>query len=588
MKILHLLWILLVCGMLTACGSGNSNSSAASPPQAPPQLGISPNNVTLTAGSSQQFTASLTNGSAAVVTWMVNGQAGGDSTVGTITSSGLYTAPVIPPLLEPLTISACTSSDCSGMATSHVTVEFSNASLSGQYVFTFDEITGGSESRAVGVIIADGNGNVTGTEDVNAPSGAFTAEPITGQYSLSADGQGTLTLNGGGAGTLSMTISLFAGASSGALTDDAAGRVGNGRLLQVAATVNSLSSIQGNYLINLGSGIMASVDNSVGLLNLSGGNIISGSLDENSSGNYVQDSTVSGSYAITGDNRGTLILTIGSQTSHFVFYAVSANQLELLDMDAGVLKSGELDFQINTQGSLYSSIFQLIGVGTGTTPDALIATNALAIDSSGTGQCGNNPTFALYENDNGIYKTATGCFSYPSFTSGRSMITLATPFGNRNFVFYVQSSNPINMLETSSGFGNLAGFAVPAQVAASVGGPAQYVFSMTGQTPNSKNLSTTQGILQIDFYGNVTGQVIQDLNGAISTVLVTGKLTPQNTAGAGDAAGIYVLTLNFGGGQSSSYFVAASSQGMASLIGTDATEVSSGSLGVQEELTSQG
>lgn len=128
-------------------------------------------------------------------------------------------------------------------------------------------------------------------------------------------------------------------------------------------------------------------------------------------------------------------MSAGSQTSHFAFYAVSADQLELLDMDTGTLKSGELDFQVNTQGSLSSSIFQFMGVGTGIMPDVLIATNALAIDSSGTGPCGNNPTFALYENDNGSYKTATGCFTYPAFTSGRSMITLATPFGNRNFVF---------------------------------------------------------------------------------------------------------------------------------------------------------
>ena len=434
MRIVHPLWVLLVCGMLTACGSGSGNSSAASPPQLPLQLEISPNNVTLPAGSSQQFTASLTNGSAAIVTWMVNGQTNGSSTVGTITPSGLYTAPMVPPLLEPVIVSACTSSTCDPIATTHVTVEFSNVSLNGQYIFTFDEIIGGSESRAVGTITVDSSGNVTGTEDVNSPSDMLTAISITGQYNLSADGQGVLTLSSN-AGTLSMTLGLFAGANGGVLTDAVAGKIGSGHIYPVTATVNLLSSIQGNYLLSLGSGIMASADNSVGLLALSSGNIASGSLDENISGSNVQDNTVSGSYTVTGDNRGTLTMSAGSQTSHFAFYAVSADQLELLDMDTGTLKSGELDFQVNTQGSLSSSIFQFMGVGTGIMPDVLIATNALAIDSSGTGPCGNNPTFALYENDNGSYKTATGCFTYPAFTSGRSMITLATPFGNRNFVF---------------------------------------------------------------------------------------------------------------------------------------------------------
>ncbi|MHB8584157.1 MAG: hypothetical protein ACYDAV_13005 [Gammaproteobacteria bacterium] len=586
MKMLLLLEVLAICATLTACGGGG-NSSTALVPQGPPRLGsVSPSNVTLLAGNSQQFTASLTNGNVALVTWMVNGTVNNSPVLGTITSSGLYTAPAIPPLLEPIVISALTPGTSGPIVTAQVTVEFSNTSFSGQYVFTFDEVNNGSESRTVGAITADGNGNVVGTEDVNSPSGIFTNVPITGQYKLSADGQGTLTLNGGSAGILSMTFSLFSGANGGILADDATGHVGNGHLFLVTAAVSSVSSIQGNYLFNFGSGIFASSDNSAGLLDLSSGNIISGSLDENNSGSYVQDGTVTGSYTLTGGDSGTLNLTTGTQTSHFVFYAVSADQLELLDMDAGTLKSGELDLQTSMQGSLNASIFQLVGVGTGTTPDVLIATNALAVDSSGNGPCGNNPTFAIYENFNGDYKTTTGCFNYPGFFNGPTAITIATPFGNRNFVFYVQSLNPIDLLETSSGLGNVAGQVIGAQVGASVAG-GQYVFSTTSQIPNSRTLSTLQGILQTDAAGNITGQAVLDANGVISTLPVNGKVTPLNTAGAGDAAGIYALTMNFGGGQTSSYFLAASSDGILSVMGTDATDVSSGSMIIQEKFTSQ-
>jgi hypothetical protein len=52
-------------------------------------LFVSPRSIPLTAGRTQQFTAY--NGGA--VTWSVDGIAGGSSTVGTITASGLYTAP---------------------------------------------------------------------------------------------------------------------------------------------------------------------------------------------------------------------------------------------------------------------------------------------------------------------------------------------------------------------------------------------------------------------------------------------------------------------------------------------------------------
>lgn len=55
-----------------------------------------------------QFTATVT-GSTGAVTWQVNGVTGGNSTVGTITSKGLYTAPAAVPSGTTVTITAGTS-----------------------------------------------------------------------------------------------------------------------------------------------------------------------------------------------------------------------------------------------------------------------------------------------------------------------------------------------------------------------------------------------------------------------------------------------------------------------------------------------
>jgi arylsulfate sulfotransferase len=59
----------------------------------PPGFRVTPNAALLEPGQSLQFTATGGNQSAANPAWKVNGVAGGSTTLGTITSSGMYTAP---------------------------------------------------------------------------------------------------------------------------------------------------------------------------------------------------------------------------------------------------------------------------------------------------------------------------------------------------------------------------------------------------------------------------------------------------------------------------------------------------------------
>jgi len=54
---------------------------------------VTPKQLALTPGQTQQFTASLPGGGSATVNWSVDGIAGGSTAVGTVTSGGLYTAP---------------------------------------------------------------------------------------------------------------------------------------------------------------------------------------------------------------------------------------------------------------------------------------------------------------------------------------------------------------------------------------------------------------------------------------------------------------------------------------------------------------
>ena len=64
--------------------------SSAAPP--PVSVSISPATATLATGQTQSFTATVLNTTNTVVSWSVDGVAGGNSSVGTISTSGLYTA----------------------------------------------------------------------------------------------------------------------------------------------------------------------------------------------------------------------------------------------------------------------------------------------------------------------------------------------------------------------------------------------------------------------------------------------------------------------------------------------------------------
>src|SRR5215472_16450811 len=73
---------------------------------------------------------------------------------------------------------------------------FTNASLSGPFAFSYT----GSDARGflavAGSFQEDGAGHITtGMQDVNSGFGIFTNSPITGTYTVRADGRGSVNLN---------------------------------------------------------------------------------------------------------------------------------------------------------------------------------------------------------------------------------------------------------------------------------------------------------------------------------------------------------------------------------------------------------
>jgi uncharacterized protein (DUF1800 family) len=84
---------------------------------------VTPATATVRTGNEQAFTATVTGALNPSVTWTVNGVAGGTSTIGTIAANGTYTAPIILPTSNTVTVTATSVEDPTRSGSATVTLE---------------------------------------------------------------------------------------------------------------------------------------------------------------------------------------------------------------------------------------------------------------------------------------------------------------------------------------------------------------------------------------------------------------------------------------------------------------------------------
>jgi uncharacterized protein (DUF1800 family) len=100
----------------------SATASVTITPSAPSVIvSISPTQASLATNATQQFQATVTNSANTAVTWQVNNVVGGNATVGTITSGGLYTAPGAAPA-GGITVTAVSQADPTKSANAAVTI----------------------------------------------------------------------------------------------------------------------------------------------------------------------------------------------------------------------------------------------------------------------------------------------------------------------------------------------------------------------------------------------------------------------------------------------------------------------------------
>ena len=183
---------------------------------------ITPASAQLHPGQTVQFKSTVTGTTNQNVVWQVNGTPGGNATVGTISSTGLYTAPAVLPTSTSLTINAVSAAD------SHSTSAASNITL----LSNIPVITAALPSPIpVGnfTISVSGSNFLSGAQVVFA--GTMLPTTYISSTSLSASGTssaaGTVAvqvINPGTGSPTSNTLQVQVGASNTAVTAAVAAR----------------------------------------------------------------------------------------------------------------------------------------------------------------------------------------------------------------------------------------------------------------------------------------------------------------------------------------------------------------------------
>lgn len=278
---------------------------------------LNPSTVSLTATTPKQFTASVTGTTNTAVTWAVDSVSGGNSTVGTISTGGLYTAPS---LAGTHTVTATSVADTSKTASAAVTVTtFISVSPTPVDVVAtqpqqFNATVLGFSSSAVtwSVDSVSGGNSTVGTITTG---GLYTAPALTGNHTVTVASAADTSQTASAAVTVTGAVSVSPPSVDVLAT----------QAQQFNATVLGFSS----------STVTWSVDQ------ITGGNSTVGTI--NSSGLYTSPGTP-GSHTITATSNASNSVSGSARAAVFT--------LSLSPSAPTIITSSNEQFTATTQGLL--------------------------------------------------------------------------------------------------------------------------------------------------------------------------------------------------------------------------------------------
>ena len=412
------------------------------------------------------------------------------------------------------------------------TGQFSNASLQGSYAFEFSGNDFSGFYSVAGSFQADGNGTITGgSMDLASVSGIFTNAPISGNYSITADGRGTAIFN---SGVNPLQVAFVVLSSQRALVvrfDNFAN--GSGSIDRQNAAAFSTSALQGQFAFTV-----SGIDN-IGNVFASGGNfqadnagnLTGGTQDFNDDGTLTTNLALSGLWNVGPANgRGSATLTTSAGTMTFAFYVVDANHVKMVETDGSTILGGDGFRQTGafSNASLNGAFPYTLG-GISST-GVFVAGGIFNVNGSGSVTGGVEDV----NNNGNVVESLSLSGSYSIAANGRGTLVLTNPTGTSNFVVY-PTSGGLLMLETDL-------------VIVSTGS----AFQQSGSFSNS----TVQGNYGLNFSGVQLGGEI-DL---VSQFNATGSGSLTGTQDVNNSGGLFQ-----GLALSGSYSVSSNGRGTATL-----------------------
>jgi len=477
-KRLLLFFVVLTALIWAGCGGSKT------PTPAGVAITISPTTASVAGATTQQFTATVTGSTNTAVTWQVNGVAGGDATNGTISATGLYTAPPVLPTTTTVAVTATAQADTTKTASAIVTLTAPAVTISisptsvtvaagATQQFTPTVTVTGSTNNAVNWSVSgvQGGDAVHGTIDTNGLYKAPAAPPKSA-ITVTATSQANTAFSASAAVTL---------------------QFGN-------------ASLRGTYVFLLNQG-----DNSSGsgfsyrggTFQADGtGNIAAGVSDGNSGAGPATGPTgipLTGTYSVGPDGRGAMTLTDASGSHNFSFVLTSNTRGQVIAFDSTAVTSGFIRLQdpAATAGVSGAFVFGMSGDNAG--PAAAVG----QLMFSGATVTGTEDT-----NVNGSFTPGTAVAGSFAAAGGRGTASL----NGSQFVFYIIDASTLVLMDVDASGLRIAGTAFAQSStpfsSASLGSSA---FFVNGSAVSGNKPYALAARFDTDFVGQFRGGV-SDVN----------------------------------------------------------------------------
>lgn len=510
-------------------------------------LAISPSSMNINAGAQQTFSVTSNGGAApAGTTFSLSCKSTVPGACGTITTDGVYTAPLAPPPSGGNVIITASFTQGTGTFSTSATVTIigSSQSTAGQYAFTLSGRNSGAGYSAAGTLTLDGNGHVTGgAEDINSGGSVSSVTFSSGSYTYSTS-DGRLAVNAQTASNQTYTFYLsLANRARGFIEYAASGISASGTVALQNPSEFALSALNGGYAFRLaGFDTSAKQVAEAGAFSANGsGGLTSGLLDANTGGTLSSNQSLTGSVttadATTG--RGTMTITSGFGTQTFAYYMVDGTTVMMVETDGARSTSGNAVQQANSPYATSDIHGGLVLIMNGTS-----STGTLGIGGNVSLGSGNASGGSIARNDAGTFTAAqtvtAGTYSVTDAATGRMTASLTVNGTTMSLVLYPQSDSVFDIIDANASE-SAGGTAIISTGSAGSNSAIQGNYSLnltgvTGTTPED-----VVGTLAANGGGAFTGTV--DIsNGGANTALQSSPYSISVTSTATLKSGV----VNFG------------------------------------------